>query len=94
MMESRTMFGVLLEQIRQKRKILRDEALRGLYKRNNISLGMSGYKIEESKPINLRGVESVEYRLYKLIDCSVVTISSEIKAVVETGLRALPENKR
>lgn len=39
------------------------------------------------------GTEITEYRLYKLIDATVTTVSSEVSTRVETGLETLVENK-
>lgn len=80
-----TMFGKLLTVVQQQRKLAHVMAMSDLWKRNNLSPNASGYKIAETKAIHRDGREVTEYRLYKLIDATVTTISTEVTTSIETG---------
>ena len=91
---SDNMFGKLLTRVQAERKSSRERTIADLWRRNKLNPNANGYKLAETQIINRQGAEITEYRLYQLVDCTVVTITSEVTAAVETGLRALPENKR
>ena len=89
-----TLFGALLEQMRLKRKSVHEAAVRDLQKRNKITPGSPGYKIEHTSRINREGVEVTEYRLYKLLDCSVTSMRANVESKVEIGLSSIQERLR
>lgn len=93
MNDETTMFGKLLTSVQQQRKLAHEQALRDLWKRNDLSPGAAGYKIAETKAIHRDGREVTEYRLYKLIDASVTTIKAEVTSSVETGADKAVEMK-
>lgn len=92
-MEKTTMLGKLLQQVYAERKLSRDRAIAGLWKRNGLNPNATGYKIAETATVRSDGSEVVEYRLYKMIDCSTTTIKADIAASVATGLGASTEGK-
>lgn len=91
-----TMFGKLLTRVHNARHYSRLQAQNELWRRNGLEKAekREGYKIAETKEMHRDGTEVVEYRLYKLIDASVVTLSSEVKSEVVTGIKALRENSQ
>jgi hypothetical protein len=92
--EEKSMVGKLLMRVKQARAVSHDQEIAALYKRNHATPGTPGYKLAETQAVKANGKEVVEYRLYKLIDCSVVTMDAEITTHVETGLNSIHERSR
>lgn len=86
--------GVLFEQIRLRRKALHDAAVRDIYKRNDVTAHTPGHKLEFTKRINRDGVEVVEYRLYKVLDCTVTSMRIGMESKTDTGLGTINEKLR
>lgn len=86
-------FLKMLNSLTTMRRLAHARALRDLYARNNVTASTPGYKLAETPTVYANGREVMEYRLYKLIDASVVTISHEIHHSVETGKDAALEMK-
>lgn len=88
-MQKVTMFGKLLSNVRAVRFTAKQKAQDELWKRNGLDnpAKRNGYRMAETQSINRDGTEVVEYRLYKLIDASVVTISSTVTHKIENGLQ-------
>lgn len=93
--EETTMFGKLLNRVQTARKMSRISAVNELWHRNGLAKpgDRVGYKLAETVAMHHDGTEITEYRLYKLIDATVTTVSSEVSTRVETGLETLVENK-
>lgn len=89
----KTVFGVLLNKHKEVRDYAYKSAADDLWRRNGIK-NRKGYKLEEGiGSISMGGVSAKEFRLYKLIDASVVTISAKVDYEVETGIDRLIENR-
>lgn len=84
--------------LRVVRESTKEKAIAALWARNGLKPGAEGYKIAETTAIYSApsggGSEVVEYRLYKLIDASVVKISMGVDAKIEDGVNNLRENNR
>lgn len=82
------LLGKLLSKIMYARWQANEKAIEDLWKRNGLDnpTKRQGYKMEELKSVGTEGTEHTTYRLWKLVDQSVVTISSEIKTAVRTGI--------
>lgn len=92
-MAGENMFGKLLTRVQNTRKMARTQAVADLWRRNKLNPNTGGYRLAETDMVQRDGTEITEYRLYKLIDCSVVTVRSEVKHSIETGLGAAIEMK-
>lgn len=92
-MAGENMFGKLLTRVQNTRKMARAQAVADLWRRNNLNPNTGGFRLAETEMVQRDGTEVTEYRLYKLIDCSVVTVTSEVKHSVETGINAAVEMK-
>lgn len=89
-----SMVAGMLTQVRSVRRLARESAIADLWKRNKLNPNASGYKIAETPMLRRDGREVVEYRLYKLIDASVTTISAEIIHSTEIGPNVAVEMKK
>jgi hypothetical protein len=94
MADNKTMFGSLLTALQAKRAAMEYQAVRDLYKSNEVSPTDPAYKLAETKISHGGGKETIEYRLYKLVDFSRVTIEAEIRSSIETGLKFDQEYSR
>ena len=93
-MKTPSMFGKLLTEVQAQRKFTRERAIADLWRRNKLNPSAPGYKLAETVTVQNDGCEITEYRLYKLVDCTVTTIVSEVRATTETGLKAIDEKLR
>lgn len=83
------LLGKLVSKVQFARWNAKRTAVEDLLKRNGLdSPHATGYKIEEVTAVHRDGEEVTTFRLYKLVDKSVVIVSSEVKTQVETGLSA------
>jgi hypothetical protein len=83
-------FGKLLSRIATARFHTRQLAELELWKRQGLGNPQhrAGYKMEEVKAVQRDGTEIIEYRLYKLIDRAIITITSEVSTTTEFGTDA------
>jgi hypothetical protein len=88
------MFGKLLTEIQAQRKFTRERAMADLWRRNKLSPGAPGYRLAEAPTVQADGSEITEYRLYRLVDATVTTISSQVKAETDNGVQAIHERLR
>ena len=93
-MKTGSMFGKLLTEVQAQRKFVRERAIADLWRRNKLTPSAPGYKLAETVTVQSDGSEITEYRLYKLVDCSVTTLTSEVHANTETGLNSIHERLR
>lgn len=87
-MSSPNVLGKMMDRLRKARLHTKTLAIDELWERNGLGTGQAreGYKLAETQRVDRNGSEITEYRLYKLIDRSVVTISADINTEVATGL--------
>jgi hypothetical protein len=85
-----TMFGKLLTRVHNARYQTRQLAELELWRRHSLGNPKNrvGYKMAETAVIQRDGTEVIEFRLYKLIDRAVISISSEVQTTTEFGLDA------
>ena len=91
-----TMMGKLLSRVHNARYLSRQQAIEDLWKRNGMENPKTrdGHKLAETAVIQRDGTEVTEYRLYKLIDATVVTVAAEVNTEVKLGIENLRENNR
>lgn len=87
-----TMKGALLNRVDQARKHSYAQAVDELWKRNKIK-NREEYKVAEITMVQKDGTEIKEFKLYKLIDATVVTISSQVNVEIALGKEHLTENR-
>lgn len=94
--KNQNLFGKLLKSVHNAKRYSNLQAVEELWKRNGLSnpTKRDGYKLAETVEVQRNGTEIKEYRLYKLVDATVVTISTEVTASIESGLDKLKENNR
>lgn len=82
-----TVLGKLMAKIRIKRQLAIDKTIENLWVRNGMGekASRAGYKLAETKVVNRDGVETIEYRLYKLVDAAVIKISAEVAVDIKEG---------
>lgn len=82
------LMGKLLSKIQLARWKARQDAVTDIWKRNNLDnpTKRQGYKLEELKTLGSDGQEVIRFQLWQLLDQSVITISSEIKSEISTGI--------
>ena len=93
-MAEKSMLGDLLTRVQKTRQSARDRAIAELYKRNQLTAGTPGYRVAETSTLRENGKEITEYRLYKLVDCAVTTITSEVNVDTALGLDSIHERLR
>lgn len=88
------MLGRIFNKVSEARFIAKQQAKSDLWARNGLSnpTQRNGYKMAETAVVHRDATEVVEYRLYKLVDASVVTISSEVNHKIENGPEHLRES--
>ena len=88
-----TVLGKLMAKIRANRQIAIDKAVEDLWARNGMAGKASrrGYKLAETQAVSRDGVETIEYRLYKLVDAAVVTISADVNTDIQEGVSSARE---
>lgn len=86
----KTLLGKTLSALRFERQQARQKAARDLWERNGMAnpKTRSGHKLAETTTLQQDGTEVTEYRLYKLIDRSLVTISSSVSTKITTGVES------
>lgn len=95
-MKNVTLMGKLLSRVHNARHYSNIQAIDELWKRNSLAnpAKRDGYKLAETSVVHRDGTEVKEYRLYKLIDATVVTITTDVNTTIELGLENLRENNR
>lgn len=93
--KTESLMGKLLERVHNARHFSRLTAIDAMWERNGMASVASrkGFKIAETTSVFKDGTEVVEYKLYKLIDATTVTVSAEVNTKVEQGVASLKENK-
>jgi hypothetical protein len=89
----KTMFGRLLTNVQRERRNSRLEVVKDLWKRNGLAPNANGYRLAETTAVHEDGREVVEYRLYKLIDATVTTLTAQVDMKTETGRAQVADGK-
>ena len=93
-MKEVTLMGKILAHVHSVRAFSRETAIAELWERNGLGNPSSrrGYKLAETKNLQVDGTEVTEYRLYKIVDATV-TVKAEVRTEVTSGLDGLKENR-
>ena len=86
-----TLLGKLLARINAERQELHISGMKNMLARNNLTVadpGSNGYYVEESTRVSAKGVESTQFKLWRLVDMETVTLQVDINKITTEGFEA------
>lgn len=79
-----------MKRLNEERRKLQVDGQAAIMRRNDIKfadVGTNGFLLQESVRVSKNGVETTNYKLFKLVDEETVTLSVDVNKEIEEGIK-------